>query len=476
MMTFCPTEADQAAALWMAEAARFLREQGRPASTAEVIEAVRMARMLAQFRDRDEPGDDELLEAAQSVLCGGERTLTGELAAFMFARKTAGEILHDGENLALLEDFLRICKKLRLSISFEPVQVALDLRKPRDLVKSQFFNRLGLLKLDFAVSETGSGRARGTFRENWSLTWSEAARERLELLSKRSLTIADAAETALFRRAGRADSLPGLAELAESAFMADLPAGVETLLSRIEYSAALTADFPSLANALEPLARIARYGSIRQTDPAAAFRTALALCPRLSLALPGACRKLDDHAAGELLPLLSRANSGLLLLEDREALDQWNRALEEVAEQSESHPLLAGNAARQLLGHGTWRPARAGRALERELSPGASPDQAARWLEGFFGSGASSALPHPDLICLINSWLLALSPEAFLHCLPLLRRAFSRLPREGRRQLQQWTRPTSSSSPGSRPAPIRTLPLTMTARLLSRTRQGGIRV
>ena len=56
----------------MTRAARLLRGEGLDASSASVIEAVRLAEALAALRDLPMPGLDELNEATLTVLCDGD--------------------------------------------------------------------------------------------------------------------------------------------------------------------------------------------------------------------------------------------------------------------------------------------------------------------------------------------------------------------------------------------------------------------
>src|SRR5262249_47528076 len=57
---------------WLAKAAHLLRSEGLDASSASVIEAVRLADALAAMRDLPMPGLAEMHEAVQTVLCAGE--------------------------------------------------------------------------------------------------------------------------------------------------------------------------------------------------------------------------------------------------------------------------------------------------------------------------------------------------------------------------------------------------------------------
>jgi hypothetical protein len=60
----------RASTYWLTDAVRLLRKNGLDASSAHVIEALRLADSLAALRDRPRAGLNELLEALQSVLFG----------------------------------------------------------------------------------------------------------------------------------------------------------------------------------------------------------------------------------------------------------------------------------------------------------------------------------------------------------------------------------------------------------------------
>src|SRR5690606_22201768 len=66
------TSRDEAPTRWIATAARLLREKDLDASSASVIEAIRLADALADLRELRSPGLAELNESIQAVLCHGE--------------------------------------------------------------------------------------------------------------------------------------------------------------------------------------------------------------------------------------------------------------------------------------------------------------------------------------------------------------------------------------------------------------------
>ncbi|HEY1107024.1 MAG TPA: DUF5682 family protein, partial [Opitutaceae bacterium] len=64
----------QLTARWLARVSRLLRSRDLDASTAQVIDGVRLAEHLAAFRGRAIPGLAELNEAALAVFCHGDRS------------------------------------------------------------------------------------------------------------------------------------------------------------------------------------------------------------------------------------------------------------------------------------------------------------------------------------------------------------------------------------------------------------------
>jgi hypothetical protein len=69
------------------------------------------------------------------------------------------------------------------------------------------------------------------------------------------------------------------------------------------------------------------------------------------------------------------------------------------------------------------------------LTVGVPVARAAAWIEGFL-TGDGVLLVHDErLLRLVDGWLTAIAPEAFVEVLPLLRRTFSEYPAPQRRQI-----------------------------------------
>ncbi|CAL74756.1 conserved hypothetical protein [Bradyrhizobium sp. ORS 278] len=148
-------EHDRAAALdstafttrWQARVAELLRRNGRPASTASVIEASRLAITLAALRDVALPGLAEMREASLATLCEGETALFRLIEQQLIIGQRVGEIDDSVPQMPLAADLARWQRKLKLKPEALDSDIALDLRSDAGLAKSQLLHRLALIQV-----------------------------------------------------------------------------------------------------------------------------------------------------------------------------------------------------------------------------------------------------------------------------------------------------------------------------------------
>ena len=94
-----------------------------------------------------------------------------------------------------------------------------------------------------------------------------------------------------------------------------------------------------------------------------------------------------------------------------------------------------GRATRLLHDGGAWNRAQVGNRVSRALSVGVGPAVGAAFVEGFV-AGSGTVLVHDrELLDVIDSWVSALAPDAFVATVPLLRRTFGAFEPAERRQL-----------------------------------------
>src|SRR5258707_14041373 len=122
----------------------------------------------------------------------------------------------------------------------------------------------------------------------------------------------ETAATAFARHsAEEATDLPQLTDLLDRVILAELPAAVDCVLERVQAQAAVSAEVRHLMDALPPLARVARYGDVRQTKAERVLPVIDALFERAVVGLPGACASLDADPAAPRTASADRRHGGL---------------------------------------------------------------------------------------------------------------------------------------------------------------------
>lgn len=431
---------EQPVVQWMTRAARLMREADLDASSAHVIEAVRLAETLAALRGRALPGLDELMEAALSVLCAGAPAPLRLIERRLVIGNRLGKVPEDVPQVPLQADLAAQSKRLRLPVSADEKDYDLDLRKPLDLERSHLLHRLRLLAIEWGEPREGNGRQAGTFHEHWRVQWKPELAVRVIDGARWGSTVEEAASNLAIDQAARLERIDALAGLLEQVLLAALPAATDALLRLLDSRAAVARDVVEMMNALPPLASTQRYGSVRRIDAGLLGSILDSLVTRVCIGLPGACASLDDDAAGQMCTRLKQVDAAVLLLEREENTRAWRAALAQLAEQGSLHALVAGRVARLLHDAGAASGEDSGRRLSLALSMATEPLSAAHWIEGFL-SGSGLILVHDDTLwALIDGWLASLSPAHFVEALPLLRRTFSTFQSGERRQMGERAR------------------------------------
>jgi hypothetical protein len=413
---------------WMVSAARLMRGEDVDVSTAAVVDAVRLAEALAALRGLAVPGIEDMEHAALAVFAPGSD------AAFAMIRRKAvlgdamGKVPPTLPAPPLWDDLEKTVKSVRLSKEFQcpdSLRKDLDLRLDTPLRASHLLHRLLLLEVPWGELIQAPESTFSTFRESWQLKWLPDYTLRLVKAGAWGNTIETAASRYTIHRTRQTDKLPALADLAHAALHANLPEAVSVLLESLENAAALTSDVHLLMDALPGLARVARYGNVRQTDRELVQQLITHLVPRIALGLPAICLHLDDEPAEELFRKLWETQRQVLLLQNVSVSDLWNQTMAKLESLPGAHPLLRGAATRILFDRKLRSEMDTATRFSLELSPGNDPATAARWIEGFLYGSGLLLIHYPPLWKLLNEWLQGLSADAFKQALPLLRRAFS---------------------------------------------------
>jgi hypothetical protein len=414
---------DDVTVRWMIRVAQLLRGQDLDASSASVIEAVRLGHSLAVLRDRPVPGLAEFNDAVRAVFCFGDDTPMQLIAEKLIVGELLGQVPDATPSLPLQQDLQREQKRLRLAPEATRHVRDFDLRKPNDLDRSRLLHRLRLLNIPWGTTERSTGK--GTFRELWRLQWQPEFAVAVIEANVWGNTVAGAATARARSEADRLQELPALTALVEDALLADLPEAIDHIMTRLEQVAALSNDIPHAMEALPSLAGVLRYGNVRQTDTAMVQQVVEGLVVRIVIGLPNACSALNDDAAEEMYGRLVQVHSALLTLQDAELLSDWNGVLGQLLDQLDLHGLIAGRCCRLLFDQRLLAAGEVERRMGLAIAPAVDPVKSMAWIDGFLRSSGLILLHNDELWRILDDWVGSVKSEIFPQLLPLLRRTFS---------------------------------------------------
>lgn len=429
---------------WMTRVARLMRDEDLGASPASVIESVRLADSLAALRGRSIAGLEELEEATLAILCHGNPMPLRVIESKLIIGQRLGQVPEESPTVPLQRDLTAQQRSLRMKVTADDSVLDLDQRKPNDLARSHLLYRLKILKIEWGVLMDNQQQRTSTFHEIWKLQWHPEFAVAVMEAARWGNTVAEASAAFVTDQAARTGSLTALTVLLDDAMLADLPMGVERLISRIETLSAVAADVGHMMEAFPPLARVLRYGNVRKTDAALIEPVIASLLARICAGLLPACASLNDDAAEVMKQRIDLIQASLSTLDNEGFFDVWEQALRKVGH-AEIHGLVAGRAWRHLLDTGSISPEDSATRLSLALSRGNDPGKASSWLEGFL-AGSGMVLVHDSrLLDILDQWVCSLPREIFEEICPIARRTFSTFEKPERRQIGEKLRRGSTT-------------------------------
>ncbi len=408
---------------WLTKVAHLLRAEDLPASSASIIEAVRLAEALAALRGSPMPGLDEMNEVSRALFAWDSDLPLELIKEKLILAETLGAVPASTPTVPLVRDLEAEQKRLRFKPDAVAKNVEFDLRTPNDLERSMLLHRLRLLGVPWGEVIGSSGK--GTFKEAWRVQWHPEFAVRLIEAAMFGSSVLEAATQKVLEISSLTSHLPTLTGLLDDVLLSNLPNAAQLVLTRLEAAAAQDADINHLMMAVPPLARVQRYGSVRQFDSTMLQSVVSGLVVRICIGLPNTCASLSDEAAGDLYPRILELHAAIATLEQPDLLTEWRKVLGVLAVQHGLHGLIAGRAVRLLLEAGVYTPEDTAKRLSYVAGSATDPNEVAAWTDGFL-RGSGLVLVHDDaLFGVLDSWVQHLTPETFIAILPLMRRTFS---------------------------------------------------
>ena len=420
--------------LYLARLADAHRRAGNLVSSAEVIEAVRLAEVLRSMRGSRYPSLADLRDAAVAAMGHGNFSELSLAAADTEIGTKIGFLPEGVARTSVQEDFYRQLKELRLERyrTAELQRLDLDLRemldvKSRDaalgdLRRSFFLHRLRVLNIQF-VRLLPSRQAGASWGEYWELRWTPEAE--IEVVESFLLgdTIQGAAACALKERAENSGSIAQAAGIFSDAFLCGMPEAARHALSVLQGLGVDAAALAEVAAAAEQLSLVVRYGDLRQFDPAPVVPLLEQLYLRACLTLEDAC-VCDAKAAPAVTGAMERLNT-LQLSHGFLDQDRWLALLERVSDRDDLNTRCSGFAMAILLERGAADEDLLAREVARRLSSGVPADLGAGWFEGLASKNRYALIARLSLWRHLDEYLEGLDEESFRRALVFLRRAFA---------------------------------------------------
>ena len=410
------------------------RKAGNLVSSAEVIEAARLADTLAALRGSRYPTLSDLRDASVATMGHGSFSELALAAADTEIGRTIGFLPEGVARTSVQEDFYRQLKELRLE-RFRTAQgqrLDLDLREKLnvkseaaalgDLRRSFFLHRLRVLGVRFA-NLLPSRQEGASWGEYWELRWT--AEVEIQVVESALLgdTIEGAAAFALKERSDESASIAEAAAIFQDAFLCGMPAAASHALSVLQGLSVDSAAIGQVAETASQLSLVVRYGNLRRFDPAPVVPLIEQLYLRACLTLADAC-VCDAKAAPAVTQAMDRLNT-LQLSHDFLEEGRWLDLLASLSDRDDLNTRCSGFAMAILLERGKADEELLAREVSRRLSPGVPAELGAGWFEGLAGKNRYALIARLSLWRHLDDYLSGLDEDAFRRALVFLRRAFA---------------------------------------------------
>jgi hypothetical protein len=413
----------------------YIRNNNGYASTADIIETVRLAKTLAAISEKTFPTLSDLEEAAVACLGKGERGKLALSFASMNVGTKFGFVPQDLTSTSIQDDMEREMDRLKLQKYKSTVAntLTLDLRQNTqrtskeaqylDLNRSVFLHRLSFLDICFSEKQNIS-QSGASWKEVWNLQWSPESEIRLIENVLRGETIEIAASYHLKELLEEAKDPAEAASLTETAYVCKLTEAIPAAISKLKNLFTDCDNFAKLSKTAGKIAGIINFSDIRRTDTSNIedLLREITLSGILSLIGNADC---DDNAAAEIIIGMETIERIANTMTDFCDLPRWEKILFTAAEKDNINAGISGAAFAILLEKGKLTTEYIKTQISRRLSTGVPGDIAAAWIFGVSSRNHYVLLSRPIIWEALTEYIAALSEEEFFKSLVYLRRVFS---------------------------------------------------
>ncbi|WP_372365883.1 DUF5682 family protein [Candidatus Uabimicrobium sp. HlEnr_7] len=407
---------------WIIKAAQLFRQKGISASSACVIETVRLATTLAAIRNLVSPGLKELSQAIQTTLCEGEENTLKIIQDKLEINEVMGNVPNEVPKVPLRQNIENFQQKFKLVQSTEEITLDLDLRKNEDRKCSLFLHRLQLLGIQWGT-KTEIENQKGTFKERWNLIWLPSFHLKIIEMSVWGNTVEKATESFISHSVKEQNNLQALIKTLQLVILSDLPQALAKLIEQIQKISAVASDIKDLIDSVPSLVFILRYGDVREIDTAQIEGIINTLVERIFIGVSPACTSLEENFARCMFKSLANFHQAMVIMDDKPKLDLWMTSLNVLQSNENIHFLIQGWSCSVL----TKLDFIDQKIFDDIFKLIVAEDllNISFWVEGLLFGDLLFSEKHNFILKALDMWVSDLAKEEFLVILPALRRAFS---------------------------------------------------
>ena len=430
----CQNDRFYAANAYLSKIAEKMRGNGFSASSAQVIEALRLAKSLAQLHGGEIPTLRDIRDAATTCIGEGSFAAISTAVADTEIGTAIGEIPEGVSRTSIQDDFYRLLKSLKLEKyrSVTSQDLKLDLRENLrasseksaflDLNRSYFLHKLRVLGVKFAYLAP-SKQDNATWAEMWQVQWTTECEIVLVESALKGDTVELAAAYQIKETVENTGDISVIAQAVEDAFCCGMSKAASYAVSALQAAAADNIPFEDIAKTMFRLSNVISYGDIRKADVTAVKPILTQLFYRACLIMSNSC-VCNDDASQEIANAVNMINS-VELAQNCLETEKWIKALSEVSSRDDLNTKLSGLCTAILLERNVMTNDELKTEVSRRLSKGVPADLGAGWFEGLTMKNRPALTARLSLWESLDGYLGELDDEEFKRALVFLRRAFA---------------------------------------------------
>jgi hypothetical protein len=417
--------------------ARFLREKN-PVSIPDEVNALVMAKSLANLRGKQAPGVYDIIDGVQSAFVKGDinQTVTVELDYLLriLSGLGAGKVASATDALVppLVLNFRELCREFRIKIdTIFQQEVTLDiLKKSAHYRKSQFLHQMSFLGTAFCKRSSGpdyvTGASKNLVREKWTIRFSPQVETTLIDKSVYGTTIAEACGAIAGRQFRDSMTAAEFGKLLIAAEVMGLKGFFDTWRDEIDEVLDRERNFINAVSCLESLRYLKNLEIMLRSEPDAFLLPLISRCYRRGVDLMEAERNTggdeEQQTCESLRSLYALTVEESAVCNPQLFADEVEAILNGGCCNSRFYGALLAIHEKQ----GRIDMAEFARRINtRLISSQDTPDEAASFIGGIFLLGRDALFAGRRILEEIDQVIACMDDDKFLALLPNFRQAFT---------------------------------------------------